>query len=190
MNAIKKKQTFLKKEVSFGGKSLVLYSIDGNTWSTRKDELIAILERHEAEKITFGEIKGGVAHGSGSKPAKAAKKSGDDDEKPVELSADYEKDSEDEEASKEDLVDPILEDIDIDLDLTKPKGKVTGKQALNQKEVVKPGPIKASAKSKAKPEKAKKPMPSKNKKQAALPKARVTSKPKKKVAKKAGKRAA
>jgi hypothetical protein len=72
MSQQKKKSNFLKREVKFGGKTVILYSIDGNTWSTRKDELQAIIDRHEAEKVTFGEIKGGL--GAGAKAAAAARK--------------------------------------------------------------------------------------------------------------------
>ncbi len=46
----KKKGDFLTKVVKFGAKSLTLYSLDGNTWSTRSGELKAILDRHEAER--------------------------------------------------------------------------------------------------------------------------------------------
>lgn len=46
----KKKGDFFTKVVKFGAKSLTLYSLDGNTWSTRSTELKGILERHEAER--------------------------------------------------------------------------------------------------------------------------------------------
>ena len=57
----KKKGDFLTKVVKFGAKSLTLYSLDGNTWSTRSGELKAILDRHEAERQkllqNMGEVK-------------------------------------------------------------------------------------------------------------------------------------
>lgn len=46
----KKKNEFLSKVVKFGTKSVTLFSLDGNTWSTRKGELQGILDRHEAER--------------------------------------------------------------------------------------------------------------------------------------------
>ena len=46
----KKKGDFFTKVVKFGAKSLTLYSLDGNTWSTRCAELKGIMERHEAER--------------------------------------------------------------------------------------------------------------------------------------------
>ncbi len=58
MEEVKKKGAYFTKEVAFSGKKMVLFSLDGTTWSTRKDELQAIKERHEREKVTFNEIKG------------------------------------------------------------------------------------------------------------------------------------
>ena len=58
MNEVKKKGAYFTKEVAFSGKKMVLFSLDGATWSTRKEELQAIKERHDREKITFNEIKG------------------------------------------------------------------------------------------------------------------------------------
>lgn len=53
-----KKSEYMQKAVVFGGKKLVLFSLDGVTWSSRKDELRAIMERHEQEKITINDIRG------------------------------------------------------------------------------------------------------------------------------------
>ena len=53
-----KKSEYVQKTVTFGGKKLVLFSLDGITWSSRKDELRAIMERHEQEKITINDIRG------------------------------------------------------------------------------------------------------------------------------------
>ncbi len=52
------KPKYLSKTVPFGGKELKLFSIDGLTWSTRKDELLVIKERHDAEKVTAAQLKG------------------------------------------------------------------------------------------------------------------------------------
>lgn len=55
-----KKVKYFRKEVSFAGEPVVLFSIDGSTWSTRKEELLEIQERHELEKASYGgQIKGG-----------------------------------------------------------------------------------------------------------------------------------
>src|SRR5690606_10717706 len=60
MSSKKKSSKYLKKTVEFQGSKLVLYSLDGDTWSSRKDELHEIVERHELQKQNFGgQIKGG-----------------------------------------------------------------------------------------------------------------------------------
>jgi hypothetical protein len=49
----------LTKKVPFQGKQLTMYSIDGITWSTRSEELQAILDRHSREQAGFGaDLKG------------------------------------------------------------------------------------------------------------------------------------
>lgn len=54
------KQKYLQKKVKFRGENLVLYSIDGDTWSSRKSELQEIAERHEEERLIYGgQIKSG-----------------------------------------------------------------------------------------------------------------------------------
>ena len=55
-----RKSKYSQKTVRFGGKEITLFSLDGITWSSRKEELEAIMERHEQEKASFGgQIKGG-----------------------------------------------------------------------------------------------------------------------------------
>lgn len=49
--ATEKTSKYMTKTTSFGGSSLTLYSIDGVTWSTRKDELDKIKERQEKERV-------------------------------------------------------------------------------------------------------------------------------------------
>lgn len=61
MSQQKKKPTYLTKEIKFGTQKLVLFSLDGCTWSSRKNELLEIQERHEREKIKITDIKGGEA---------------------------------------------------------------------------------------------------------------------------------
>lgn len=57
----KKKSKYLSKSVKFGSKQLTLYSLDGNTWSSRKDELHQILERHDQERAAFNQMIGEAA---------------------------------------------------------------------------------------------------------------------------------
>lgn len=54
-----KKSNFQTKKVSFNGKEMTLYSLDGVTWSTRPDELTAIIERHSTEQAAYSsDLKG------------------------------------------------------------------------------------------------------------------------------------
>lgn len=69
-----KKFKYLTKKVKFGGKDLTLFSIDGATWSSRKDELVQIIERHENEKLTFGEIRGQMSANKPIAPKKSPEK--------------------------------------------------------------------------------------------------------------------
>lgn len=52
-----KKIKYLSKTVNFGGKTLTLFSVDGTTWSSRKQELLEIKERQERDKVSFAAIK-------------------------------------------------------------------------------------------------------------------------------------
>ncbi len=54
----RKKVKYLSKGVKFAGKQVTLYSLDGATWSTRKEELHQILERQEAERVSFNQLLG------------------------------------------------------------------------------------------------------------------------------------
>ena len=51
------KAKYLTKRVKFGEREVILYSLDGATWSTRRDELQIIRERQEAQRITLSDIK-------------------------------------------------------------------------------------------------------------------------------------
>lgn len=53
----KKKVKYISKTVAFQGKQISLFSIDGITWSTRKQELMEIKERQERDKVSFAAIK-------------------------------------------------------------------------------------------------------------------------------------
>ncbi|RIL00008.1 MAG: hypothetical protein DCC75_14115 [Proteobacteria bacterium] len=48
-----KRAKYLTKTVKFNGKEMTLYSLDGATWSTRRNELITIKERQEAQRISL-----------------------------------------------------------------------------------------------------------------------------------------
>lgn len=51
---------YMQKKVSFNGSQMTLFSIDGATWSSRKDELETIADRHEEERLIYGgQIKSG-----------------------------------------------------------------------------------------------------------------------------------
>lgn len=80
----KKKPVYLTKEIHFGNQKLVLFSLDGATWSSRKSELLEIQERHEREKVKITDIKGGEAEEE-AKPAPESEASADE---PFELVTD------------------------------------------------------------------------------------------------------
>ena len=69
-----KKIKYLTKKVRFNGKDMTLYSVDGCTWSSRRDELTQIIERHESEKLTFGEIRGQLSANKPIAPKKSPEK--------------------------------------------------------------------------------------------------------------------
>lgn len=69
-----KKIKYLTKKIRFNGKEMTLYSIDGCTWSSRRDELTQIIERHESEKLTFGEIRGQLSANKPIAPKKSPEK--------------------------------------------------------------------------------------------------------------------
>lgn len=87
------KLKYLTKTVKFGGKDLILYSLDGMTWSTRRMELMAVKERHEAQRVTFNEIKGIAAAEEEQKDTAAEQEESTSDE-PFELKVDDEVDVE------------------------------------------------------------------------------------------------
>lgn len=58
MAETKKKSKYLTKTVKFGEKQFTLFSLDGVTWSSRRDELHMILERQEQERKSFNQIIG------------------------------------------------------------------------------------------------------------------------------------
>lgn len=72
-----KKLKYLSKSVVLGAKTITLFSIDGTTWSSRKDELQAIIARHEAQKASFGKLK--AAQSEGDDAEKKEEEAIDDD---------------------------------------------------------------------------------------------------------------
>lgn len=74
MAETKKKSKYLTKTVKFGDKQFTLFSLDGVTWSSRRDELHMILERQEQERKSFNQIIG----------EQPAEKSADGEQKPTE----------------------------------------------------------------------------------------------------------
>ena len=62
----KKKIKYLSKVQKVAGFNVTLYSIDGSVWSSRRNELVEIMERHERERTSFGgDLKG---QSGGNKP--------------------------------------------------------------------------------------------------------------------------
>lgn len=95
--AIDKKVKFLSKSVQLGAKTITLFSIDGNTWSSRKDELQAIIERHEAQKASFGKLKAAQSEGEDGKAEEAP----EDDDKPVVAGSDEDEAADEDSAPKD-----------------------------------------------------------------------------------------
>lgn len=104
----RKKVKYLSKSVKFAGKQVTLYSLDGATWSTRKEELHQILERQEAERVSFNQLLG---------EAKA-------------------KEGQEEETESAEAVDPVIEDEMLPIEDEPPapvKAKVAAKAAVKTK---------------------------------------------------------
>lgn len=196
MSQQKKKANFLKREVKFGGKTVVLYSIDGNTWSTRKDELQAIIDRHEAEKVTFGEIKGGL--GAGAKAAAAARKDEVDKATKAKAAADGQAPNE-LEMVESDAVDEMSDDVEQSSTGKRgrpsiavgkspsPASKLVAAKAKHLKRVESASRAEAP---KAKSTKSNNKKKTASKSKGASPKARVSGAPAKSKAKAKSKRAA
>jgi hypothetical protein len=72
-----KKSQFMTKTTSFGGKKVVMFSIDGLVWSTRKDELAGIKNRLDNQKVTL-ELAPKEEEGKSSEEEKSEEKEIDD----------------------------------------------------------------------------------------------------------------
>lgn len=160
-----KKIKYLTKTVTFGGSTLTLFSIDGSTWSTRKQELLEIKERQERDKVSFAAIK--EENGNTRVVANVKSRSRDDSE---------EEESPDLEAEAED--DLIEADYSLDEE-RQPKVKRRGRPSMKSlpvKAAKTEKPVLVKAKKKPLKEKAKKPV-------KVAPKKRASAKPKAKAAK-------
>ena len=121
-----KSDKVLTKSVKFNGKELKLYSLDGNTWSSRKEELTTIKERFENTRLsmTLDGAKQGKRLFGKAKRAPVTKVAGADAGfADVELDSDFP-----EELIPEDvpLDDATFEDIDA-IDVISPKAAKVAK---------------------------------------------------------------
>ncbi len=97
-----RKSKYLEKKITFGSTTVTLFSLDGVTWSSRKEELQAILDRHEQEKASFGgQIKGGPQIKS------AGSEAGEDEEEEYLEVSDEEESEEDYEEEPPAAVKPL-----------------------------------------------------------------------------------
>jgi len=119
-----KKLKYLTKTVKFGSNSLTLYSIDGLTWSSKKQELTVIKDRLENQRVTLGGVKSEDDEGAKDKPEKddepVVTSTDDDDEVPVKA-AKVDADDEDDDLIVEDV--EVDDDIDDDLPAVSKRGK-------------------------------------------------------------------
>ena len=79
-----KKQKYLTKKTKFGGQEITLYSLDGLTWSTRPNELQAIMDRHANERIL---LEAGKEDSEEAEDSKAKKDEEEEDDDLAELSS-------------------------------------------------------------------------------------------------------
>lgn len=129
-----KKAKYLSKIVTFGGKKITLFSIDGTTWSSKKDELHEIQERQERQRLALQGLK------PEEDPKEAAPEE-EEEEKEVEIDADVPLDDE-----EDDDDDEMIPEEDED-DAPKPKGQKSAKKSPPPKKLK---PIKKPAKPKKK----------------------------------------
>ena len=92
---------YLTKIVQFNGQKMTLFSLDGNTWSTRKLELAEIKQRHELQRAELAgkAEEADAATGPGADTEKPEEDSIEDDGRPFSISE--EDDVDDVEASRE-----------------------------------------------------------------------------------------
>ena len=120
---------YLTKVVLFNGQKMTLFSLDGNTWSTRKVELAEIKQRHELQRAELAGKKEELEAAAlpGAEPAKLL----DDDIDP-EDAAEYEAPIPSSKGRGDDDSEPFsISDLDEDEDssATNAKVKVKAKPA-------------------------------------------------------------
>jgi hypothetical protein len=130
---------YLSKKIRFGKQELILYSLDGLTWSSRRSELAAIKERHAQEKVTAAQLKGEVEEEVAAKP----QEDGDGDEQ-VELKADSSYDTADQGRNQQEQKGPAArirgakgatakKDLGIKAKVTSIKEKAAERAAASRK---------------------------------------------------------
>lgn len=170
-----KKGNYLTKKVKFQGKDMTMYSLDGITWSSRPDELQAIIDRHSTEQAAFSsDLKGEEREKEKEKPAQPRKKF-----------AKVHNDDEIDEVIEDDAVEDDIDDVDdLDIDdaeMEEDLSEVLGKKdASDKKKKGAPAPAPVAKKAAA-PVKAPSPVAKKGKEIKKVDKSK--SKPMPKAAK-------
>ncbi len=143
--ADKKKPKYLTKVVKFGKENLTLYSLDGNTWSSRRQELTDIANRHEQERLKSIQAMGENAEREKEEgPPEEEEENESSKEKEDEIDTDV--DLDDEELGELDEEDAeLLEEVD---EAPKKKGAAKGKREAAPAEKIK---AKSGAKGASKP---------------------------------------
>jgi hypothetical protein len=117
------KQKYITKTVRFGSGELTMYSLDGTTWSTRKDELTAIVARHEAERQKLAQLN--KVDDGAAKKDKAAAATPDAEPKEAD-EEELEKDDTLDMTEEDDEILPIVDEDDIEEPVKAIKGKKAG----------------------------------------------------------------
>ena len=115
------KNKYMQKTVAFNGKQMTLFSLDGITWSSRKDELAQILERHEQERANIGELKNRLLRREADEEGEGV--DGGGEARPVSENSDYEADGDELEEAEEELGLPSDEDDEDGAAAAGPKGR-------------------------------------------------------------------
>lgn len=156
----KKKAKYITKTVKFGDKQFTLFSLDGITWSSRREELHQILERQEQERKSFNQLLGDQGAEKTKAPAAEGEAEEGEDERLLEAEAD--------------------EILPLD---TPARGKIKTRPIAVAKAAAKAPVEKAAKEAAPTPAPKKKGAKGKAEKVIAAPKARASSKPAKKASK-------
>jgi hypothetical protein len=135
-----KKAKYISKKVRFGSKEFTMWSIDGVTWSTRKEELMLIAERHEAERLKLMQgVAERVAEDKKERPVAAAAGESDelksDEEGPVLVTSTSDDEAEDAPKAKAAKKKPVSARDRVQFVAPKPReiAKAKNKPAPNKK---------------------------------------------------------